>query len=423
VHSARLKDGTPVVLKIRRPGIAPVVEADLRILAKLAEIAEADNSALARFRPTALVRQLSQSLRRELDLDAECHSAERIAAVFERERDAAGNPVIVVPRVFWQWTNERMNVQERIEGIAGRDMAALDSAGLDRRVLAKRGAQAMFTMALQEGFFHADPHPGNVFYLPGNRLALIDFGMIGRLTAHRREQVVDLLLGLAHRDSESVARLLTDWAAGAPVDEDNLAQDVSAFTDRFYGLALEQIQFGRLLAHLTEIMRDHGIALPPDLALLFKAAVSLEGLGRMLDPGFHIVREATPFLQRNAAERLSPAALARRGAAELKSTLRAARGLPEGLRRMVAALRAGRAAVTINVPEIREFADRLDRSANRLTIGVVTAALIVGSSIVMTVGEHSGWFGPSLLGMAGFLASLIGGLWLLWSFKHSGKQH
>ena len=302
------------------------------------------------------------------------------------------------------------------------DLAAVDASGLDRRKLAKRGTQAVLRMVLEEGFFHADPHPGNVFYLPGNGLAFIDFGMVGRLTPGRRHQLVDLLYGLARRESEPVADLLVQWAGEGRIDVDALAQDVSAFVDQFHGMPLEQIRLARLLGELTAIMREHHIALPPDLALLFKAVISLEGLGRILDPGFDLVREATPFLQRAAAERMSPAALARQGAKGMEEMLKLLGLLPDGLRRLLRLVRRGGPAVTIDIPALDDFADRLDRSASRLTMGVVTAALIIGSSIVMTVGGNNGWFGPSLLGVTGFIAALACGIWLVLSVRRSGRR-
>ncbi len=415
VHRAQLRDGTDVVLKVRRPDIRPVVEADLRLLTHLAEIAEAQSPQLARYRPRSLVRHFSASLRRELDLESECRNAERIAASF------ADNPDILVPRVHWQWTGERMNVQSFVGGIAGRDLPAVDAAGLDRRVLAHRGAQAVLKMALEDGFFHADPHPGNVFYLPGNRVAFIDFGMVGRLSPGRRHQVVDLLHGLALRESERVAELLLEWAADARVDVPALEADVSAFIEQFHGVPLARLRLGRLLGELTAIMREHRIALPPDLALLFKAAISLEGMGRMLDPGFDMVSEATPFLRQSIEERHSPASFARRGAKSAAQALDLLASLPRDLQRLLRAAGRGKLAVSVDLARLDSFADRLDRSASRLTMGIVTAALIIGSSIVLTVGGTTGLLGPPVLGVLGFVAAVICGIGLVVSIWRSGR--
>ncbi len=206
VYKARLHDGSTVAVKIRRPAVRSIVEADLRLLSQLAEIAEEEIKALRRYRPKEIVHQFTLSMRRELDLAAECRNAERMQTNFK------DNPCIVIPKVYWQWTSERINVQEFIDGIPGHDLEAVEKLGLDRKLLAVRGSEAVLKMILEDGFFHADPHPGNCFYLSGNRIAFIDFGMVGRLSEDRRDQVLNLLRGLVDRDSQRVVKVLLHWS-------------------------------------------------------------------------------------------------------------------------------------------------------------------------------------------------------------------
>ena len=416
VHRARLQDGTAVVLKVRRPGIESVIDADLRLLQHLAELAEREWPALQRYQPSALVRQFAKSLRWELDLRTECRNAERIAV------NLSANENIDVPGIYWQWATQRLNVQDYVDGIAGRDLNTVDQAGLDRRLLARRGANAVLQMVLEDGFFHADPHPGNVFYLPGNRLAFIDFGMIGRLSRERRDQLADLLYSLAQRDPEHAAELLVDWAGQAEVDMPALCMDVDGFVDEFHGVPLDQIDVGRLLGDLTALMREHRLTLPPDLALLFKAAISLEGLGRMLDPGFDMVSEARPFLIRIGRKRHSPRALARLGAKSLREAAALALNLPGELRRLLKAMNRGAITVHVDVSHLDRSFERMDRSVSRLTMGIVTAALIIGSSIVMTVQTEATWLGLPLFGLLGFLGAVVSGVWLLISIARSGRR-
>ncbi len=416
VHRARLQDGTPVVLKVRRPGIEAVIDADLRLLRRLAELAEREWPALERYQPRALVRQFAKSLRRELDLRTECRNAERIAA------NLSANENIVVPAIYWQWTAQRLNVQAYVNGIPGRELAAVNEAGLDRRVLARVGANAVLQMVLADGFFHAVPHPGNVFYLPGNRLAFIDFGMVGRLSRGRRDQLADFLYSLAQRNPERAAEVLVDWARKATVDMQNLSADVDSFIDEFHGIALEQIEVGRLLGDLTALMREHELTLPPDLALLFKAAISLEGLGRMLDPGFDMVSEAFPFLARIGRQRRSPRALAKLGAKSLREAAALAMDLPGELRRLLKAMGRDSFTVHVDVSRLDRAFERMDRAISRLTMGIVTAALIIGSSIVMTVETESTWLGLPLFGLLGFLGAVVSGIWLLVSIARSGRH-
>ena len=415
VHRAWLADGTAVILKVRRPGIRPVVEADLRLLARLAEIVEAEAPELRRYRPREVVRQFTLSLRRELDFSAEGRSAERIAA------NLAAHPEIVVPRIHWQWTGERLNVQDCIEGIPGRNLAAVEAAGLDRRLLARRGARAVLKMMLEDGFFHADPHPGNVFYLPDNRIAFIDFGMTGRLSEERRYQLAVLLHGLVSHDAGKVAEVLLDWSGGAEVDSDALQPEIDAFVDRYHGVPLKHLDLGAMLSDLVAILREHGLALPPDLALLIKAFITLEGMGRQLDPDFDMAGEAAPFLEQVLLAHAAPGALVRRGWRALSSALALVAGLPQDLRQLLRAARRGKLQVQVEVLPLKHFGDRLDRAASRLAISVVTAALIVGSAIVMTVERAPALPGLPSFGLLGFIAAVIGGIWVLFSIWRGGK--
>jgi len=415
-HRARLEDGSEVILKIRRPGIPPTVEADLRLLNRFAEIAETEITELRRYHPKDVVRQFARSLRRELDLAGECRNAERIAANF------ADDPDIVVPKVYWQWTGERLNVQEYIDGIPGRDLTAVDKAGFNRSRLASTGANAVLKMILVDRFFHADPHPGNVYYLPEGRIAFIDFGMVGRLSVERRNQVIDLLHGMVDQETGDVVDVLVDWMGDAQVDEAALATDIDAFIDQYHGLSLQQLNLSAMLMDLTVILRDHQLNLPPDLALLFKVFITLEGLGGQLDPDFGMAAEAGPFLRRALRARYMPDALAKRGWRSLTETVDILTGLPRDLRKLLSAARRGAIQVHIDITQLKRFGDQLDNAASRLTVGTVTAALIIGSSIVMTIKGGPTLFGLPLFGVLGFSAAVIGGIWLLISIWRSGKH-
>ena len=414
VHRARLGDGRDVVAKVRRPGIRPVIEADLRLLQYAARKIEAKFPDLRRFHPVGVVRQFRASLMRELDLAAECRHAERVAA------GLAGDDRIVVPAVHWAYTSERMNVQDFVDGIPVADLAALDAAGVDRRLVARTGAQAVLKMMLEDGFFHADPHPGNLFVLPGGRIAVIDFGMVGRLSAARRAEVVCLLFGLVERDPERVTGVLLAWTERPDVDEVQLSIDIDAFVDHYHGVPLGQLDLAGMLLEVTALLRSHRLALPADLALLIKVCLTLEGLGRSLDPDFDMARQAQPFLRRAMAAQFAPRAMARRGNRALLDAVDLLATLPDGLRRLSRALRGGGARVHMAVDELPEFSRQVAHSANRLAGSLVIAALIVGSSIAMTVEGGPAVFGLPFFGLLGFVGASLAGIWLLWSIFRSG---
>lgn len=415
-HRAWLNDGTAVVLKVRRPGIEAVVEADLRLLTRLAEIVESQLPDLRRYHPREVVQQFTISLRRELDFAAECRNAERIA---DNLRD---HGEIVIPRVYWQWTCERFNTQEFIDGIPGRDMEAADAAGLDRKQLARVGAGITLKMVLEDGFFHADPHPGNIFYLPGNRIGLIDFGMVGRVSEQRRFQVAQLLHGLVEQDSESVSEVLISWGSSdAEIDEARLQIDVDSFVDQYRGVPLKELRMGMMLSDVTHILRDHGLMLPPDLALMIKTFLTLEGLGRQLDPDFDMASEARPYLERALLHRYSPRMLMRRGRQTLLGAVDLLADLPRDLRRLLSMARNGRLRLQIETPSLQAFGDQINRAANRLTMGVITAALIVGLSILANIsgGVSGTWI--SVLVLLGLVSAVACGVWILFSIWRSGR--
>lgn len=416
VHRAQLVDGTDVILKIRRPGIRPTVSADLRLLARFAEMAEQEIDEMHHFQPKELVRQFSRSLHKELDLASECRSAERISSNFKDDPD------IVIPKVYWPWISERLNVQEYIDGIPGRDLEAVEEAGLDRKLLAKRGANAVLKMVLEDGYFHADPHPGNIFYLHEEKIAFIDFGMVGRLSEQRRFQVLDLVYGLVERKVNVVVDVLLDWTNNTNINTEAIANEVDAFIDRYHGISLKQLSLTGLLMDLMALMREHQLNLPPDLALLVKTLITLEGMGRQLDPEFDLTSEAQPFLRSTWLARYSLDALTKRGWQGVLSTVNLLSSLPEELRKLLSFARRGALQVKIDVTRLDDFAERLDCAASRLTVGVVTAALIIGASIVMTVEGGPTLFGLPMFGFLGFSGAFTGGIWLVFSIWRGGKH-
>ncbi len=417
VHRARLHDGTEVIVKIRRPGIAETIAADLRLLARLAVLADAQLPWLQPYRPRQLVRELARSLQRELDLAGECRSAERIAA------NLASLPWIVVPRVHWAHTRARVNVQDFIAGIAGQHLEQLTPPDFDRRLLARRGAQAVLKMIVEDGLFHADPHPGNVFYLPGNRIAFIDFGMVGHLAARRRSELLTLLLGLVQRDAQAVADVLLDWTGDArEADIDTLEAEIETFVEQYHGVPLAQLSLSGMLADVTAILREHRLALPSDLALLIKAFITLEGLGRGLDPDFHMAQEALPMLRKTLRAQYRPRVLAQKTWQQLRRSLGLLEKLPHDLSRLLRNARRGRLNIHLDIAQLRRVGDQLSRAANRVSMALVIAALIVGSSIVMTVAGGPSLFGLPAFGFLGFCGAVLGGLWLVRAIRRSQRQ-
>jgi ubiquinone biosynthesis protein len=416
VHRAQLKDGTRVVVKIRRPGIESVIQADLRILEHIARLLESEVPDSRRYDPIQVIAQFRRSLGRELDLAKEARNLQQFARAF------AEDPNVQIPRVYWEFTNDRVNVQEEMIGLTGVAAGPLHEAGLDPQVLAARGADLVLRMVLEHGYFHADPHPGNVIFMAGNRIGMIDFGMVGMLTETRRHQIVDLLHALIRKDERALLDVLMDWGGGAEIDEERLAYEVTELMMSYDDLQLKDVKMGALLNDVTSLMRDNSLMLPADLTLLFKTLITLEGLGQQLDPHFHMIDHVTPHIEQIIRARFTPQALMRRGRKTLREGLEVLADLPRDLTRLVRDMRRGRMKIDLDLKRLDHFGHQLDEASNRLTMGILTASLVIGSSIIMTVEGGPKLFGLPLFGLLGFLIAFVNSMWIILSIWRSGKH-
>ncbi len=409
VHRATLKSGDEVILKIRRPGIGKTIDADLRLLARLAEIAEVSAEDLKQFQPQKIAAEFAKSIRSELDFVNECKNAERIANNFK------DHPDIIIPKIYWDYASDSLNVQQFIDGISGSDLEAVDAAGLDRKKLAALGANAVMKMVFEDGFFHADPHPGNIMYLPENRVAFLDFGMTGRISNERREQLVDLLFAIVGRRADRVCEILLLWSGAANVRNDALTGEIDDMIDKTHGVPLKQLRISELMSDMIALLRAHNLSLPPDLTLLTKAFISLEGMGRQLDPDYDMIGQAEPFLRKQMLNKLSPEQLLKRGRRGIADGFDVLTGLPKDTHDLVKTLKSGQFKFRMEVEQAEHFMEQIDKSVARLIMGIVIAALIMGSSIVLTVSSSDIPFGLSIFAMLGFFGAVIGALYLLYT--------
>jgi ubiquinone biosynthesis protein len=419
VHRAKLQDGTPVVLKVRRPGVRQTIDADLRLLRRVSELIESEMPEARRYRPAEIAEQFAKSLEREADFVTETRNIERFAKNF------AGDPNVVIPRIYPEFTSDVLLVQEHVDGIPATDPAAVAAAGLDRKLLAARGVDAFLKMILIHGFFHADPHPGNVFYRPDHRLVIIDFGMVGRLSPHRRRQVIDLLAGFTRMAEEPMLDVLLDWAGDAYVDEAKLANDVNEMVFDYEGMPLKDIRVGAVIRQFAAIVREHSIVLPSDLSLMFKALITLEGLGRQYDPEFHIVDHLTPLVRSTLSERFQPAELARRARGALSEVFNLVSGVPRDFARLLREARRGKLRVDLDLKRLDTFGARLDRTLDRVTVGIMTASLVIGSAIVLSVRDGPVVLGIPVLpaiGLLGYVLAVLNSLWIVYGIWRSGRE-
>ncbi|MCK5354089.1 MAG: AarF/ABC1/UbiB kinase family protein [Methyloprofundus sp.] len=411
VHVAHLVGGEEVVIKIQRPNIEKTVNLDLDIIYDLARTAQQRISAASRFEVRDLAEEFASALRTEMDFRREAWNADRLRKNF------ADEPHLYVPKIYWDYSTQRLLVMERIRGIKINDLDGLKAAGYDPQRLSAHAANFALKEILEDGFFHADPHPGNCFYLSGNRIAFIDFGMVGRLSLERREQVLNLMRGLINKDSRRVVKVLLQWSTQASShNKESFFLDIDGFIDQYHDIPIKELNITELLNNLTTLLRDHQLNLPADLSLLFKAFITLDGLGRQLDPEFNLVEVASPLIQRIFLARYSPDAFLKRGKDNLFNVAELLTDLPQDLHQFMESIRQGTLGVKIDINKPDWLSKELDRTVNRLSVSLVTSALIVGSSIVSTVEGGT----SSVFGLMGFIGAFAGGVWLLFSIWRSG---
>jgi ubiquinone biosynthesis protein len=379
VHRATLKDGTKVVLKIQRPGIRPNIEADMRLLAHLASLAERHVPQLAAFRPQKVVQQFAKSLQSELNFTTEGHNAEQVASNFE------GDDRILIPRIYWEWTRERINVQEFVDGIPGVNIRAIDAAGMDRKRIAQTGASAVLKMIIIDGLFHADPHPGNFFILPGERIAFIDFGMIGRVSEVRRQQITKLLQALLQNDPEGLCAILLGWADREGDDPGELQGAVEEFLGTYGGTSMGAIDLSAMVGDLLSLIRNNKLTMPPDQAMLLKVFVSLEGAFKKLDPDFDMMVAIQPTINEVVFDQMSPRALGKRGLKVLTQYVELFADLPKEIRRGIYTAKTGNLKIRVELSQLDEMQRSFMRGARLLALAGITSAALIGGSILMAL--------------------------------------
>jgi ubiquinone biosynthesis protein len=416
VHRATLPSGELVAVKVRRPGIDHVIEADLAVLADLAALAERIIPDADLYSLGELVAEFARTIRREQNLVREGRLIERVASQF------AGDSSVRFPRVVWPLTTPAVLTMEFLDGVKVTDVGGGKAPDLDPRIVARRGADAVLRQVLVNGVFHADPHPGNILVLPGNVVGFIDFGIVGRLSRQMREQLSEIVLAVHGHDADRLAELVAQVATPLrPVDLPLLSRDIEEMLDQHADLSVGELSLGALFGSITEAMSRHRLRLPADLLLLIKSLTTIEAVGCQLDPAFRIVDHATPFVEALVARRHSPAALARKSATAGRDLLRAFRTVPANLAALTQRIRAEGLQVQFVHRNLEFFVREMDRSSNRLSFAVVIAAIVVGSSIVVLAAGGPQVLGYPVLGLAGFVVAGVLGIGLAIGILRSGR--
>jgi len=417
VHKATLKGSEEeVAIKIQRPNIQQTIEVDLEIMLHMASLMERHVTEMEAFHPTTVVNEFARGIEAELDYTLEASHVEHFARQF------LDDETMYVPKVYRGLSTQRILVMEFIDGIKASDLDRLKQDGYDLQEIASRGADSILKQISLFGFYHADPHPGNIYILPKNVICFIDFGMMGRINQQEREDFsdfVELLIGKDENKIVDALLKLTNFAEDPNRSE--LQRDLMEFIDRYASLPLKELEIAKMLQSVVEILTKQGMSLKPDLYLMIKALGTAEGLGRSLDPEFEIAKHAEPFFQKIKASRYAPKRIASDLVDSGTELLRLFKEIPGELREVLKNVRDGKLKIEIEYHALDRTLFRIDLISDRIASAIVLASLIVGSSIIILSKTPPRWHDMPVIGLSGFLIAAVLGLWLLTSILRSGR--
>jgi len=415
VHRARLADGTRVVVKVKRPGVERVIKDDLELLREAVPLVERYLPAAAVYNPRAIVEEFARTISAELDFRMEGRHAERLRA------DFALDETVCVPQVFWDLSCESVLTVEEISGVKIDDLTAIGERGWSSEELARVVLDCYLKQIFEHGFFHGDPHPGNLFALGPRRIAFVDFGIVGRLDSEMLASVGAIFVALARRDADALEeeceRLGTvpDW-----LDRRALRLELLDLLDRYWGARIEDIQPERLVHEVSAVAGHHGVRLPRDFVLLGKTVLGIGSVARALDPSLDLVGFAKPYARALMRRRLSPRRFGIGGLRGAEDLARLLRVLPRHTEVLLDKLRQGELKLAFEHRGLDALVRDIDRSSNRISFSLVIAALIVGSSIIMQLPQPVRVAGVPV-GVVGYLLAGVLGLWLAYGIIRSGR--
>ena len=410
-HVARLFSGEEVVVKVQHVGIADKIMPDLDILAGLAELAEKHAPQVRIYQPAAVVRQFRRTLLRELDFNFERRNLDEFAEHF------AEDETVRFPHAYATFSSRRVLTMEKLDGILGSDSAALTASGANLTEFARRGATMYLQMIFRDAFYHADPHPGNLMLLPDGVVGVLDCGMIGRLDEELAEGIEDMLMAVVNHNSVDLCEIILRLgSAPDAAARDQLRADLTDFVADYVGQSIQDLDLSNALNSLLEIIRQYNITLPPQFSLLLRTLVELEGTAQQLSPAFSLAEVIHPFYATMLSRRLSIRRIVGRLQHAYQDWERLIQSLPRDVGDVLKRVRDGTFSVHLDH-------HRIDPVINRLVLGIMTAALVLGSSLLWSMKAPPVVAGISVFGGAGYLCALYLGFRLLRAIKKSGDLH
>ncbi len=416
VHKAKLKTGEVVAVKILHPGVTEKIEADLEILRSISRLIETHIPESRPYQPVEIIKEFDKSIKKELNLVLEGQNLDTFRNYFQDD------PTIKIPIVYWEYSTESILVTEFINGIKISELLINESSDIDPKQVTMNSANALMKQVFEIGIFHADPHPGNLFVLPGNIIAPIDFGNVGRIDDEMRNAFIEIVIGLVDQDPHRITRALS--SINFIDDHTNLRAlkiDLMEFIHHYYKVSLNKIHLSKLIDEFVELLRTHEIKLPADLSVLIRTLAISETIARELYPEFNLAEILIPFAKKAYLNKFNPFSRYRPLVRTAEEGFDLLKKLPEDLQSILYKFRNDKFIINFKHQGLEEFGKRIDSSSNRLSFAIIIAALIIGSSIIMYLGKGNLPLSYPVIGIIGFAVASILGLWLLIGIMKSGK--
>lgn len=408
VHKARLKDGREVAVKVRRPGIASMIAVDIGILYHLALKAQQHIEEFAFIKPTKIVEEFARTIARELDFRIEAAHMERFAANFKDDSH------IHIPEVIHELTGKQVLCMEFIYGVKVSDMDELDRLGIDKKLITKRGADIVLKQIFDHGFFHSDPHSGNIFVLPNGVIVMLDFGQVGMVDQQTKEDFVDLIDSVVHENPMLATRQLlriTLWDKRP--DTRLLEKDVADFMARHLYKTLKDLNIAELVQDLLEMVSRHRLRIPPDIFLMMKALATIEGIARRLDPDFDMIAQAEPFISQVKLGRLAPHRVAEETLAFSAEAIRFIKHFPTDMLELSKLIREQKLYLSLSSDSIDKIISSQYKLGKRISLSIICAALFIASPIMIASNTPPVIGGSSFPGIAGLAVAGFLGVFLV----------
>lgn len=416
VHRATFSDGTNLIIKVQRPNIENIIKTDLSILYILAGLINKYIPSLDIYDPIGIVDEFSRSMQKELDFIIEASNAERMSRYF------AESTTLKIPKVYWEYTTRRILTTDYIDGIRINDIERLRSEGYDLDEIAKNSVNIFLKQVLVHGFFHGDLHPGNILILKGNKIGLIDFGVVGRINKKTMESVATIFISSMREDYDAIAEEYAEMGIlKESIDMEEFKRDLREMLEPYYGRALKSINTGEILLETIRVCIKHKIRVQKEFLLLSRSIMTLEGVARQISPDFNLLDEGQPFIKSLLLQRFSPQRLSNDAYKMIKELTQFSASFPRQVKLLLKKMVSDKFSIDFKHKGLDDLIGEIDRASNRISFSLVISALIIGSSVLMYLGKGPVLGGFSIVGIVGYSISAFLAFVLALLIIRSGK--